>query len=297
MARWAVVLVLVVLNANAAQGWWVRGHGIVTRAAVASLPERLPGFFRAGGDAIAHYVWDPDLARNRGTPILRRAEVPEHYFNPERLTDASLPADRNGLLESCAKQGIAPDKVGFLPYSVAEWTQRLAVAFAEHRRWPDNRHIRQKCLMYAGFVANYAQDLCQPLHVTMYFNGRPGPDGAIQPSGIHYKVDDLIRRIDPAPGTLASGREPVVLDSLMSGIAAQMENSRSLLDAVYGLEGRLPPAGEGEWTPVPEVVAFGMERAREAVTFTASLYVTAWHLSESLEFEDWVVRADSRDTE
>ena len=292
MAKWPFFLILVFLNASAAQAWWVRGHSIVSKAAVASLPEQMPAFFRTGGDAVAHYVWDPDLARNRGTPILRRAEGPEHYFNPERLKDPSLPADRSRFLERCADQGIAPDKVGFLPYSVAEWTQRLAVAFAEYRRWSDNRHIRQKCLMYAGFLAHYAQDLCQPLRVTMYFDGRPGPDGAVQSKGILYKVDDLIRRINPAPGDLASGLEPVVLDSLMAGIAAQIENSRSLVDAVYSLDGRLPPAGEGEWTPVPEVVAFGMKRAREAVAFTASLYLTAWQLSESLEFEDWVVRTD-----
>ena len=153
----------------------------------------MPGFFRAGRDAIAHYAWDPDLARNRGTPIVRHAEGPEHYFNPERLKDPSLPGDRNGFMKLCASQGIAPDKVGFLPFSVAEWTQRLAVAFAEHRRWPDNPFIRAKCLMYAGFIAHYAQDLCQPLHVTMYYDGRPGPDGSLQPTGIHARV----RRPDP----------------------------------------------------------------------------------------------------
>lgn len=292
MARWPGVLILIVLQASPANGWWVRGHGIVSKAAVASLPDRMPGFFLAGGDAIAHYVWDPDLAKNRGTPILRRAEDPEHYFNPERLKDATLPVDRNEFIRLCASQGIAPDKVGFLPYSVAEWTQRLAVAFAEHRRWPANPYIRRKCLMYAGFIAHYAQDLCQPLHVTMHFDGRPGSDGSLQSKGIHYRVDDLIRRLDPAPGDLESGQEPVVLDSLMAGIAVQIEDSRSLIDAVYGLADRMPPAGEGEWTPVPDVVAFGLERAREAVKFTASLYLTAWQLSEGLEFEDWVVRAD-----
>ncbi len=282
---------LIVLQTSAAHGWWVRGHSIVSKAAVASLPEQMPGFFRAGGDAISHYVWDPDLARNRGTPIARHAESPEHYFNPERLKDPTLPADRNGFMHVCANQGVAPDKAGFLPYSVAEWTQRLAVAFAEHRRWPDNPFIRWKCLMYAGFIAHYAQDLCQPLHVTMYYDGRPGPDGSVKSTGIHSRVDDLIRRLNPAPGDLARRQEPVALDSLMAGIVVQIENSRSFIDAVYGLEDRMPPAGEGEWTPVQEVVAFGMERAREAVRFTASLYLTAWRLSEKLKFEDWVDRA------
>lgn len=54
----------------------------------------------------------------------------------------------------------------------------------------------------------------------------------------------------------------------------------------------MPPVREGEWMPVPEAVAFGKERARAAVRFTASLYLTAWRLSERLEFEDWVIRSE-----
>lgn len=293
MTRWVGVFILVVLQSGTVDGWWVRGHRIVSKAAVSVLPEQVPAFFRAGGDAIAHYVWDPDLARNRGTQMLRRAEGPEHYFNPERLTDVSLPGDRIEFMMLCASQGIAPDKVGFLPYSVAEWTQRLAVAFAEHRRWPENLYIKWKCLMYAGFVAHYAQDLCQPLHVTRYFDGRPGSDGSLQSKGIHANVDDLIRRLDLKSGELARGQEPAVLDSLMDGIAAQIENSRTFIDTAYSLADRMPSVGESEWSPVPEVVAFGTERARESVRFTASLYLTAWRLSERLEFEDWVIRSES----
>ena len=165
------------------------------------------------------------------------------------------------------------------------------MAFAEHRRWPGNPYIRQKCLVYAGFIAHYAQDLCQPLHVTMYYDGRPGADGALQFTGIHSKVDDLIRRLDLTPGDLARGQPPAALDSLMVGISAQIKNSSSFIDSVYGLADRLPPAGEGAWSPAPEVVAFGTERAMEAARFTASLYLTGWRLSGGLKFEDWVDRA------
>ena len=295
MGRFLTVLLLALLvSGPPSWGWWPRGHSILSRAAAKALPEEVPEFFRSGGGAIAHCVWDPDLAKNRGTPLVRRAENPEHYLNPERLKegDRDLPKDRYSFVQFCAEQSVRPEDVGFLPYAVAEWTQRLAVAFAEHRKWPENPYIQQKCLVYAGFIAHYAQDLCQPLHVTMHYDGRPKPDGTFQRTGIHFKVDDLVRRLGLKPDDLARDQKIEPIDDLMAGIFAQIEASSSLIDRVYEMEDRLPPAGQGEWEPVPEVVDFGTGRAREATRFTAALYLTAWRLSGQVGFESWVDRAE-----
>ena len=51
----AAGLVLFALQ-GPAQAWWPEGHAIVTRAAVRSLGDDMPGFFRDGEAMIAHAV-------------------------------------------------------------------------------------------------------------------------------------------------------------------------------------------------------------------------------------------------
>ena len=189
----------------------------------------------------------------------------------------------------CDKLDIKPEDVGLVPYAVAEWTERLAVAFAEYRKWPDNPFIQSKCLVYAGFIAHYAQDLCQPLHVTIHFDGRVSPDGTSPRTGIHSQVDGLIQRLDLDPDVLAEGQKVSPLAELMPGILEELGRSRSLIDRVYELEEALPPAA-GPWTPVSEVVDFAAERARKAVRFTAALYLTAWERSARIELPAWLER-------
>ena len=60
-----IMLVCLMLVSSSAWAWWVGGHSVLVRAAVRSLPTEMPEFFRQGEDAIAHYVYDPDLAKNR----------------------------------------------------------------------------------------------------------------------------------------------------------------------------------------------------------------------------------------
>ena len=53
----------------------------------------------------------------------------------------------------------------------------------------------------------------------------------------------------------------------------------------------------GDWQnlkdPTPAVVDFTNDRAREAVRWTASLYLTAWQLSESIKLPGWLDRAQN----
>ena len=72
-----------------------------------------------------------------------------------------------------------------LPYSIAEWTQRLTIAFAEHRNDPENPHVRAKCLVFAGILSHYAADLHMPLHTSIHWDGRDDA-GAMSSSGVYY---------------------------------------------------------------------------------------------------------------
>ena len=240
---------------------------------------------------IAHCSYDPDISKNRGAPHVNSAEHPEHYLDLELLQGKPLPKSRYEFTQLCAELGIKPDTVGFVPYALAEWTERLAVAFAEHRKWPNNTFIQSKCLVYAGFVAHYAQDMCQPLHLTIHFDGWKQPDGSVLQKGIHEKTDALIEYLGLDPSALAKDQEIQPLEDLMAGIVDEFHAGFALLNRVYELGESLPSFRDKDWERVPEVVDFATERAREATRFTAALYLTAWELSDKIKLEGWLNRA------
>jgi hypothetical protein len=188
----------------------------------------------------------------------------------------------------CCSLGVSPGKVGLLPYTLAEWTERLAVAFAEYRRWPKDKMIPQKCFVYAGFVSHYAQDLCQPLHTTIHYDGRMGQDGVSPRSGIHEKTDALVERLGARSAVIARDLSPATVDSLMPFVLRELSSTHALVDTLYALEALLPAVG-GAKPPAP-VAAFAIDRMRRAAAVTAGLYVYAWRLSADIEFEEWLKR-------
>lgn len=273
----AAVLVLPVPG----HAWWGRGHEVLTRAAIRGLPADMPAFLRAGEATVAHAAYDPDLYKNPGLPHLTDAEHSEHYLDLELVERALLPETRYAFFDMCAARGLNPSEIGLLPYAIAEWVERLALAFAEHRRWPANPVIQQKCLLHAGMLAHYAQDACQPLHVTVHYDGRKLADGSVQGRGVHEDVDALIERLDLDADKLAGPRRSRSEGQLMASILAEIDSSRALLDTVY----RLAPVMAN--IRHPAVRAFGVERARAAVGFTVWLYHTAWRRSAQVSLPQW----------
>jgi hypothetical protein len=292
MKRFMMVGVLILSLVTTGSAWHLGGHHILTLAAVASLPVELPAFFREGAPTIAHMSLDPDMGKHKGTPFVRAAEYPEHFLDREMLKADTLPESRYAFIKLCYEYKVAPEKIGLVPYALGEWTERLAVAFGEHRKWPDNPHIKMKCLVYAGFVAHYAEDMCQPLHLTIHYNGRVSADGTVAQKGIHGKVDGLIGFFKMSPEILAKNQNIVALENLMPDILSQFDAGFALVDHVYDMGERIPNYDEEGWDKDQEIIHFAVDRARESVRFTAQLYLTAWHLSETLTFDDYIKRAE-----
>jgi len=285
-------LLLAASISGPAWGWWAGGHGIISRAAVMSLPDEVPTFFRSGRKMVGHMSFDPDVSKNRGTPHVSAAEHGEHYLDLELMKGRDLPDSRQAFIALCYELGVKPESVGYVPYALAESTERLAVAFAEHRKWPDNLFIQQKCLVYAGFLAHYAQDLCQPLHVTIHFNGKKQEDGKRLFRGILEKVDSLPEVMKMRPDALAASQTIAAPDSLMPAILEQLQTSFALVDPVYAMGEELM-AVKRDSAPSDAVATFANERVRESVRFTASLMLYAWNASEGLRFEGWLDRTAS----
>lgn len=292
-SRLLVAGALCALAAVPAGAWWPEGHTLIARGAVRALPKDVPAFFREGGELVGHCAQDPDVAKNRDTPNVRDVEEPEHYIDWELLEGRPLPGTRYEFVKLCAEAKLDPSKVGTVPYSTTEWTERLAVAFAEHRRWPENPNIRTKCLVYAGFLAHYAGDLCMPLHTTIHYDGRVKSDGASPHTGIHAKVDSLIEKVGLTPEELARDQKVELVDRILPAVLKEIDQSRALIDRTYALEPALPPGDNTPWTPSAEVKAFTLERGRESTRFLASLYLTAWRNSARVTLPPWLDRGTS----
>ena len=286
--RWAVAVAAVLLAVGGARAWHAPGHELAAGMALRALPEEIPAFLREGESVVAHVSVDPDLFRPRALPQLRAAEAPEHYVDLELLEGTPLPATRAEFLLLCAERELDPAKVGTLPYAVAEWTQRLAVALAEHRAWPEDDAIQSKSLVYAGLLSHYAGDLTQPLHTTVHFDGRVGEDGRSPRTGIHQRADALIH-LTPDPERLAERIQPQAMEDLWEGVLAELQKSHALVDRVYELEEHLPNENE-PLAPDSPAAALAEERLAATAQFLGSLYLTAWELSGELALPQWLQR-------
>ncbi|NBC10567.1 MAG: hypothetical protein GVY24_02380 [Planctomycetes bacterium] len=291
------LLTLCCLIAPLAHAWHDEGHVYIARGAIEALPEDVPAFFRDGAEAVAHGSLDPDVIRSRDLPQLRAANYPEHYLDLEYLQGREWPEDRYAYIKLCHEMGVEPNTVGTLPYAIAELTQRLTMAFAEHRKHPDNEHIRRKCLVIAGELSHYTADLHMPLHTTWHYNGiaplgddgMPIADAPKQHEGIHAAVDALPTKLpynvifaEPLP-------EPKPQEELMPLIQAELLKSHALVDRTYELVEKLP-AMEELAIEDAEVRAFTIDRTRAGAHFTACIFLTAWRNSAELETPHWLDR-------
>lgn len=294
-----MVLWMTVAATPAAFGWHDEGHTYAARAAVLALPAEgegaVPAFFREGIDLIAHGSLDPDVIRSRQLPQLRDADAPEHFIDYELLQGKPLPKLRSEYIKLCAELGHSADVVGTLPYAIAERGQWLTMAFAEHRRSPDNPHIKAKCLVLAGILSHYTADLAMPLHTSVHFNGRVPQDetGAYnlkaKKTGIHSKVDALPTKIPYNEIYAAPLPAPSARPDLLGFTIEELAKSHALLDRTYELEAKLPAMAELNLTDA-EVKAFTIDRMQHAAAFTAAVFYSAWANSATIEIEPWLDR-------
>jgi len=180
-------------------------------------------------------------------------------------------------------------KVGTLPYAAIEWTYRLAAALAEYRRWPQDPAIQAKCLVYAGLLAHYAQDMVMPLHATVHYDGRATADGDSPHTGIHAKVDALLAKVNLAEPVQIDPNTLAPFEDVLAACLDQVRESNGLVDKVYALEHDLPDSNDPV-DPGSAVEAFARDRLRRTVEFTACLFLTAWHKSQSVEIPVWHTR-------
>ena len=282
-----VLGVVALAPTSGTHAWHGQGHRITTYEAVTLLSEELPRFLQAGREQMASDSVDPDLMRHRDLPQLRDREAPDHYLDLELLPLGVLPDARSEFLRYLASREVylEVEDVGTLPYAVVEATQRLTLAFAQVRSQPKNEHLQAKAMLFAAYLAHYAEDLCQPLHTTIHHDGRALEDQSSPHTGIHHRVDALIERLKPQEFGEDGLFEPQARKPIFPAVFEELKRSHSHVERVYRLAADLE-ALEGGAQPSAELRALTEERYRAAVRFTANLILTAWHDSADLRLTD-----------
>jgi hypothetical protein len=277
-----IAVLFTLLCSQSAHAWLAPGHAKATHTAMAALQRSdMPAFFLAADVALARESTMPDAMRNRATEALYSAERSEHYFDLELIGEHDLPPTRAKFIAMCHEIGVEPDKVGYLPYAIVEQTQRLAVAFADYRARPNDPTIQARCLVIAGTLAHYAQDMAQPLHVTIHYNGRDQPG-----SGIHKRMDALLHRVDvrlDADKLELERHDAIAPQNMLLPLRAL----NAMVDTVYAMEADLP-TDDPDWQPTEQIKQAARKHLENAAFFTCLCYLTAWDMSASIELPDWL---------
>ncbi|WP_432797969.1 hypothetical protein [Poriferisphaera sp. WC338] len=286
----AITFTALCLFSDHVEAWHDEGHYYAAIAGTIYLPDEVPAFFKQGYKTIGHTSIDPDLIKHRKLSQLNNTEWAEHFFDSEIIGNRKLPTTRYEFYKLCEELGIEPRVAGTLPYAVTEWTQRLTMAFAEHRAYPDNIHIQAKCLIYAGILAHYTADLNMPLHTTIDYDGINNKDGKPKlHKGIHAKIDSLPSKL-PYNIIFEEPLQPLAAHTdIFTFTQKQFASSYNKIKQAYALAEQYPATRDLTLQDA-EVIAFTKDRTRAAAWFTGSIYLSAWKNSAGIDLPSWLDR-------
>ena len=186
-----------------AQAWGPDGHRMISKLAVAALPDEVPAFVRSATEEIGYL--GPEADRERGAGQSFDSEhSPGHFVDvDDDLTihggprlDA-LPPTRDKYDYELNKTHTNQYRMGYLPYSIVQGEELLAEDFAwwrvdaagerngrteAERAWyARERVFREHIVIHdLGLWSHFVGDGSQPLHVTVHYNGwgkYPNPEG------------------------------------------------------------------------------------------------------------------------
>jgi hypothetical protein len=229
MKRLVPLAILAALSAvpSSALAWGNTGHRIVGEAAMRALPDEVPAFLRTPQAAsdVGELSREPDRSKGAGK-IHDSDRDPGHFVDLDddgrilagpRLD--ALPPTRAEYETALRAAGQDSWKAGYLPYSIVDRRQQLALdfaywrvlvaaeanpAWAAHRAWFEADRKRREALILTtlGALSHFVGDGSQPLHVSSHYNGwgaYPNPKG-YSAARLHgpYESDLVQATVKPA---------------------------------------------------------------------------------------------------
>lgn len=186
------------VSAAPAVAWEHKGHEIVNDLALESGNGRLPSFLNSPQAIFEIRYLGPELDRLKGSGASWDADYDPGHFVDLRddgtiggaVAFTALPASAAAYDRALHAAGTDQYAQGYLPYAILDgWDQlREDFAYFDVDRGEARRIDQQLILRDIGVWGHYVADGCQPLHVTVHYNGwgkYPNPNHYTQSTQTH----------------------------------------------------------------------------------------------------------------
>jgi hypothetical protein len=181
-----------------AGAWETKGHQVINYLAAQNMRGAVPSFVTAAQALFEIRYLGPEPDRLKGSGRSWDADHdPGHYIDlgdndtvANVVPFTNLPASAAAYDEALRSANTDEYKEGYLPYSILDGWEQLRGDFAYWR--VDKGQVRtideQLILRDIGMWGHFVGDACQPLHVTVHFNGwgdYPNPNGYTESRRTH----------------------------------------------------------------------------------------------------------------
>lgn len=159
-AGYAAALLIIIFCASTALAWGPKGHVLVTKWAVETLPDPLKGYFEAYQQELLAHVNDPDEWMKKD-----RFEAFRHYIYLDeygRFPYLKLPHSYQAAIRNFGAGRVM--QRGTLPWQIGEFSLRLTTDMRQGK-WDQARKD-------AAVLGYYIADAHDPLNTTDNFNGQ-----------------------------------------------------------------------------------------------------------------------------
>lgn len=280
--------------ASPAFAWEHKGHEIVNNLGAKTLPATLPAFVRVPRATFEITYLGPELDRLKGSGTAWDAEHdPGHYVDLQDDDTVAGVIPFNALPESRAAYDRAlraanTDEYtqGYLPYSILDGWEQLRQDFAYWRVDKGEARVidEQMVLRDIGIWGHFIADACQPLHVTVHYNGwgkYPNPNGYSESAMTHamfegafvdrYVSEARVAALVPKPAPLPVSMQLLPQRTVLSEIQRYLLQSGHTVPELYQID-----KNGGFNTGSPQAVHFVASRLAAGAAEMRDLTLWAW---------------------
>jgi len=294
----ALAIAAIAMCAAPAAAWEQKGHEMVNHLAAKDFAGRLPAFASTPSATYEITYLGPEMDRLKGSGKSWDSDNdPGHYIDIQDdgsiagvMQLNALPPSAEAFDEALRPANTDQYHQGFLPYSILDGWEQLREDFAYWRvdKGEAKAIDEQLVLRDIGTWGHFMADACQPLHLTVHFNGwgkYPNPNGYTESNKTHamfegefvdkYVNESQVAALIPKTSALPQPKALLSQETVLSEIARYLAAGAKTVPQLYAIE----KAG-GFANGSPDAVHFTAAQLASGATEMRDL--TVWAYQDSI---------------